>query len=163
MKGGHRKRDKSEIFTFLLIADEDLEGDGRLHFHRHLVVIDQTQASELEGCLQVLVTLELDLAEVMKHPAGLEAELPWRQTSRQFAPLKIELFFNNARVSEHISHPGSHVTQLTAEQRKDMILQHELHLVFVDLPLIEKIKIINTTTQEAALVILGWIENDFIV
>lgn len=40
----------------------------------------------------------------------------------------------------HISHPGSHVTQLTAEQRKDVILQHELHLVFVDLPLIEKKK-----------------------
>lgn len=79
-----------------------------------------------------------------------------------FAPLKIELFFNNVRVSdcnEHISHPGSHVTQLTAEQRKDVILQHELHLVFVDLPLIEKIKIINTTTQKAALVILGWMEN----
>lgn len=66
----------SEICTFLLIADEDLEGDGSLHFNRHLIVVDQTQAGELEGCLQVLVILELDLTEVMKHPAGLEAELP---------------------------------------------------------------------------------------
>lgn len=61
----------SEICTFLLIADEDLEGDGSLHFNRHLIVVDQTQTGKLEGCLQVLVILELDLAEVMKHPAGL--------------------------------------------------------------------------------------------
>lgn len=52
----------------------------------------------------------------------------------------VELFFNKTDYNEHISHPGSHVTQLTAEQREDMILQHELHLVFVDLPLIEEKK-----------------------
>lgn len=84
MKALNRKREISGWnLTFLLIADEDLEGDGSLHFNRHLVVVDQTQAGELEGCLQVLVILELDLAEVMKNPAGLQAELPWTKTSRQ--------------------------------------------------------------------------------
>lgn len=31
------------------------------------------------------------------------------------------------------THSGSHVAQFTAEEGEDVILQHELHLVFVDL------------------------------
>lgn len=31
------------------------------------------------------------------------------------------------------AHPGPHVAQLVAEQGEDVVLQHELHLVFVDL------------------------------
>lgn len=86
----------------------------------------------------------------MKHPAGLEGELPLRQVDSVLHHSKSN-YFSKCDCNEHISHPGSHVTQLTAEQRKDVILQHELHLVFVDLPLIEKIKIINTTAQKAVL------------
>lgn len=37
--------------TFLLIADEDLQGDGSLHFHGHLVVVDEAEAGQLQGCL----------------------------------------------------------------------------------------------------------------
>lgn len=33
--------------TFLLIADEDLQGNGRLHFDGHLVVIDEAEAGQL--------------------------------------------------------------------------------------------------------------------
>lgn len=31
-----------------------------------------------------------------------------------------------------MAYSGSHVAQLAAEQGEDVILQHELHLVFVD-------------------------------
>lgn len=57
--------------TFLLVADEDLQSDGGLHLDGHLVVVDETQAGQLQGRLQVLVALELHLAEVVQHPAGL--------------------------------------------------------------------------------------------
>lgn len=60
--------------TFLLVADEDLQGNGSLHLDRHLVVVDETEAGQLQGCLQVLVTLELHLTEVMQYPAGLWGE-----------------------------------------------------------------------------------------
>lgn len=63
--------DSVEIATFLLVADEDLQGNGCLHFNRHLVVVDQAEAGQLQSCLQVLVTLKLDLTEVMQDPTGL--------------------------------------------------------------------------------------------
>lgn len=60
-----------QLATFLLVADENLQGDGCLHFNRHLVVVDQAEAGQLQSCLQVLVTLKLDLTEVMQDPTGL--------------------------------------------------------------------------------------------
>ena len=33
--------------TFLLIADKDLQGNGRLHFDRHFIVVDEAKASKL--------------------------------------------------------------------------------------------------------------------
>ena len=63
--------DVLNFFTFLLVANEDLQGNGCLHLDRHLVVIDETQAGQLQSRLQVLVALELHLAEVMQNPAGL--------------------------------------------------------------------------------------------
>ena len=57
--------------TFLLVANEDLQGNGCLHLDRHLVIVDETKAGQLQSRLQVLVTLELHLAEVMQNPAGL--------------------------------------------------------------------------------------------
>jgi len=59
------------LLTFLLVADENLQGNSSLHLDWHLVVIDETKASQLKSRLQVLVTFELHLAEVMQHPAGL--------------------------------------------------------------------------------------------
>lgn len=65
-----------EVFfvTFLLVADENLQGDSSLNPHRHLGVVDETEAGQLQGRLQVLVTFELHLTEVMQHPAGLREE-----------------------------------------------------------------------------------------
>lgn len=57
--------------TFLLVADENLQRNSSLHLNWHLVVIDQTEAGQLQSALQVLVTFELHLAKVMQHPAGL--------------------------------------------------------------------------------------------
>ena len=57
--------------TFLLVANEDLQGNGCLHLDGHLVVIDETQAGQLQSRLQVLVALKLHLTEVMQNPAGL--------------------------------------------------------------------------------------------
>lgn len=65
------RESKGKPPTFLLIADEDLQGDSCFHFDRHLVVVDEAEASQLQGCLQILVTLELHLAEVMQHPTSL--------------------------------------------------------------------------------------------
>lgn len=42
------------------------------------------------------------------------------------------------RIHQETSYSCSHVTQLIAEQRKDVILQHVLHLVFIDLFLSRK-------------------------
>ena len=73
-----------ELRTFLLIADEDLQGDGRLHLHRHLVVVDQTEPGQLQSRLQVLVALELHLTEVMQNPAGLWIQPRRRQLNQTY-------------------------------------------------------------------------------
>lgn len=39
-----------------------------------------------------------------------------------------------------VTYSGSHVAELAAEQGEDVILQHELHLVFVDFFLFRKRK-----------------------
>lgn len=83
-----------------------------------------------------MVILELDLTEVMKYPAGLNTDIITINKSHHSARIAVAFIKNYSVILTVIdSHPCSHVAQLTAEQREDMILQHELHLVFVDLPL----------------------------
>lgn len=171
--------DSVEIATFLLVADEDLQGNGCLHFNRHLVVVDQAEAGQLQSCLQVLVTLKLDLTEVMQDPTGLwgntrtnglyfcrillnlefpsrtikmwrvEKPLQWRRQNFQKTLVFYQIIVINildthalpfsprepwARmIWQRDTYSGSHIAQLTAEQSKDVVLQHELHLVFIDL------------------------------
>lgn len=61
-----------------------------------------------------------------------------RRASVRGKKLKISEFFNWNRqcispVNATLSYPCSHITQLTAEEREHMILQHILHLILIDL------------------------------
>lgn len=60
------------MITFVLVADENLQGNGSLHLYWHLIIIDQTEAGQLQSILEVLVTFEPHLTEILYHPAGLQ-------------------------------------------------------------------------------------------
>lgn len=137
--------------TFLLVADENLQGNGSLHLHRHLIVVDQAVSGQLESVLQVLVTFELHLTEVMQHPASLGEKHSYsvvRRVKAELCSSKTGHFIKRWTLVVTNTHPGSHVAQLTAEQREDVILQHELHLVFVNLFLCDNKYNWSTLTQQ---------------
>lgn len=85
--------------------------------------------------MQILVIFELHLAEVMQHPASL-----WEKVAgpliKHILHKVIPCYYHTSLttgdyVDYVITYSGSHVSQFTAEQGEDVILQHELHLVFV--------------------------------
>lgn len=57
--------------TLLLVTDEGLQSNGRLHFHRHLFVLDQILFDQLYGVSQNQVVVETEGAEAVQHPARL--------------------------------------------------------------------------------------------
>lgn len=60
--------------TLLLVADQGLQGDGRLHLDRHLFVGDQVLLDQLHRVPQDQLIMELQWAERVQDPAGLRRD-----------------------------------------------------------------------------------------
>lgn len=109
--------------TLFLVADESLQSHGRLHFDRHLFVIEQVLSDQLHCIPQHQVVVETQRAEAVQHPARLPRAAEMNTTYVSCQRLH----------REGLTYPGSQVTHGRVEEREHVVLQHQFHLLPVHL------------------------------